>query len=97
MKIRFNRSPIGGQLEVLLDLRNCLRPHQFAITIKNEAILRPIEDDATPRPILIFVATHDSSRGRVQFARLSPALPNFVMAGTEGQAIAIWLGLVQRA
>ena len=97
MKIRFNRGPISGQLEALLDLLNCLRPHQFAITIENEPILRPIEDDATARPILIFMGAHNRTRRRVQLARPSPALPNLVMAGTEGQAIAIWFGFVQLA
>jgi len=65
------------------------RVHQFPVAIKYETISRAIEDDATARPILILMSSHNGTRRCVLLARTPPASPNFVMVGNKGQVIAV--------
>jgi hypothetical protein len=58
---------------------------------------RAVEDDAAARPVFVFVRPHNGAQGGIDSPIAAPVRPGFVMARAVGQAIAIGLGLVQRA
>jgi hypothetical protein len=41
------------------------RGHEFAIRISDEQIARPVEDDASARPVFIFVGPHKGAQGAI--------------------------------
>jgi hypothetical protein len=79
------------------DARQRGRSHQLAISIQNETVARLVEDDASPGPRLILEELRDGAQSRVESAVAPPAVPNVIMAGPEGQAVAIWFSFRQGA
>ena len=79
------------------DARDRCRRQELAIGIYDEPIARPVEDDASARPVFVFVGSHDGAQGGLRRPVAAPVRPGFVMARAVGETIAVQLGLVQRA
>jgi hypothetical protein len=57
------------------------RDQELAIGIGDELITRPVEDDASARPVFVFVCPHDGVHGWVHSPFAAPMIPCFVVAG----------------
>ena len=46
-------------------MRAIVRCHELAISVQDEQIARPIEDDAPARPVFVFVRPHQGAQGGI--------------------------------
>jgi hypothetical protein len=83
-------------MKLSFDARDHFRCQELAIGVQDEQIARPIEDDASARPVFVFIRPYQGAQGGIQCPVTSPLRPCFVMPRAVGQTIAVRLGLVQR-
>jgi len=71
--------------------------HELAIGVQDEPIAHPGEDDASARPVFVFVRPHHGAQGGIHSPVAAPLRQGFVVARAVGETIAVRLGLIQRA
>jgi hypothetical protein len=76
------------------EARDHFRCLELPIGVKDEEIARPVEDNASARPVFVFIRPHNLAKGGIHGPVASPVCPGFVMVLAVGQALAIRLGLV---
>jgi hypothetical protein len=72
-----------GQIKLGFDARDHCRCQELAIGIKDEQIARPVEDDASARPVFVFVGPRNAAQGGIGGPVAAPVRPGFVMARAE--------------
>ena len=96
MKIALDLGALRGQMKLGCDAGDRCRRHELAIGVQDEQIARPVEDDASARPVFVFVRPRNAAQGGIDRPVAAPVRPGFIMAGAVGETIAVRLGLVQR-
>ncbi len=94
VKIALDLDALRRQKKLGFEARDRCRCQELAIRINDEQIARPVEDDASARPVFVFVRPRQGAQGGLQSPVAAPVRPGFVMARAVGQTIAVRLGLV---
>jgi hypothetical protein len=84
MKIALDLGALRGQMKLGCDAGDRCRRHELAIGVQDEQIARPVEDDAAPRPVFVFVGSHDGAQGAIHSPVTTPLRPGFVVAWAVG-------------
>jgi len=73
------------QMKLGFDTRDHCRCQELAIGVQDEQIAHPVEDDASARPVLVFVRPHNCAQGEINrpVAEPPPTLRNLLLVRGE--------------
>jgi hypothetical protein len=75
--VAFDFGAVCRQMKLGFDARDHCRCQELAIGINDEQIARPVEEDASARPVFVFVKPNHSAQGRINRpARSSAVMPS---------------------
>ena len=94
--VALNLGAFLGRMNVGFDAGDHCRRNELVVGINDKQLARPVEDNAPPRPVLVFVGPHQGAQGGIDSPVVAPVRPGFGVARAVGETIAVWLGLVQR-
>jgi hypothetical protein len=76
VKVSCDFGALPWQMKLGYDARDRCRGQELAVGIQDEQIARPVEDDASARPVLIFVRPHKGTQGGIDSPVAAPACPS---------------------
>jgi hypothetical protein len=80
VKVALDLDALRRQKKLGFEARDRCRCQELAIRINDEQIARPVEDDASARPVFVFVRPHQVAQGGIHCPVAAPLRPGFVMA-----------------